>query len=268
MPLNIIVTAKQVIDPETPASALRLNSQLKRMETPPNIPPVINGFDENAIEAALRIKDAKGAANVKVTVISAGKSFVLDVIKKPLSMGADELVLVQDDALEGLDAFATAQVLLAAIKKVGKFDLVVCGRQASDYDQAQVPLFLAEGLGIPCVTIAKKVEVPESKLVVERVLPNGTEEVEATLPALVTVSNELGQPRYPTLRGIMMATRKQPTTWKLGDLGLSPAALQPKVPIEQLFVPTSQRQCEFINGENEEDKGRKLALKLREAKII
>jgi len=99
VPVNIIVTAKQVIDPETPASALRVDAQARRMETPPNVPPVINGFDENAIEAALKLKDAQGG---KVTVISLGRSFVLDVIKKPLSMGCDELILIQDDAVPGL----------------------------------------------------------------------------------------------------------------------------------------------------------------------
>ncbi|MBI2936549.1 MAG: electron transfer flavoprotein subunit beta/FixA family protein, partial [Chloroflexi bacterium] len=98
---NIIVAAKQVIDPETPPSALRINQERRRMETPSSIAPVVNGFDENAVEAALRIKDAQGA---KITVVSAGKDFVLDVIKKPLSMGCDELVLIRDDALDGLDA--------------------------------------------------------------------------------------------------------------------------------------------------------------------
>ncbi|MBI4233669.1 MAG: electron transfer flavoprotein subunit beta/FixA family protein [Chloroflexi bacterium] len=266
MPVNIIVTAKQVIDPETPASALRLDQQLKRMTTPANVPPVVNGFDENAVEAALKIKDAGGAA--KITVISAGKSFALDVIKKALSMGCDELVLLQDNAFDGLDAFATAQALVAAIKKVGQFDLILCGRQASDLDQAQVPLGIAEMLGLPCITVARKVEVRDRTVVVERVLPDGYEVVEAPLPAVVTVSNELGQPRYPTLRGIMAATRKQPTIWKAADLGLSPAQLAPKAQLAELYIPVRQKTCDFITGENDEDKGKQLALKLREAKLI
>ena len=136
MPLDIIVTAKQVLDPETPASALRINQETHRMEAPASIPPVVNGFDENAVEAALQLREK---VDGKVTVLSVGTQFAMDVIKKTLSMGADELVLVQGDGLDSLDPFATAQVLGAAIQKIGKFDLLLCGRQASDFDQAQVP---------------------------------------------------------------------------------------------------------------------------------
>ncbi|MFQ5860234.1 MAG: electron transfer flavoprotein subunit beta/FixA family protein [Dehalococcoidia bacterium] len=266
MPLNIIVTAKQVIDPEAPVSALRIDQARKQVITATSIPPVVNGFDENAVEAALRIKDAQEA---KVTVVALGASFVMDVIKKPLSMGADELVLLQDEAFEDVpDSYRTAQILAAAIRKLGEYDLVLCGRQASDWDNAQVPQGLAELLGLPCITIARDVKVQDGKVVVERVTPDGIEVMEASLPTLVTVSNELGQPRYPTLRGIMAATRKQPTVWKAQDLGLDPAQLQPLVTSLEIFVPPREKQCEFIEGEDDEEKGRQLALKLREAKLI
>ncbi|MFN3973827.1 MAG: electron transfer flavoprotein subunit beta/FixA family protein [Dehalococcoidia bacterium] len=268
MPLAIVVTAKQVLDPETPASALQIDPARKRMVAPANVPPVVNGFDENAVEAALRIKDALGAPNVKVTVLSVGKAFALDVIKKPLSMGADELVLVQDDACDNLDAFQTARVLAAAIKQMGTVDLVLCGRQASDWDQSQVPLALAEFLGLPCVHITKKVEVKDKTVLVERVIPDGTEVIQVHLPALITVSNELGQPRYPTLRGIMASTRKQPIVRKLADLGLNPADLAPKVELLDLFIPIRQKRCEIVSGDNDEEKGRNLARRLREAKLI
>ena len=200
MPAKIAVLAKQVIDPEMPMAAFQIDANSKRVVTPPNIPPVVNGFDENAVEAALQIKDSQDAS---VTVISAGSSFALDVMKKPLSMGADELVLLQDDAFENtIDSFQTAQLLAAAIRKLGGFDLVICGRQASDWDNAQVPLGVAELLGLTCVALGKKVDLKDDTVMVERLIPDGYEVVEASLPALVTVSNELGQPRYPTLRGI------------------------------------------------------------------
>ena len=148
------------------------------------------------MEAALQIKDSQEAA---ITVISTGTSFALDVMKKPLSMGADELVLLQDDAFRNsIDSFFTAQLLAAAIRKLGGFDLIICGRQASDWDNAQVPLGVAEILGLSCVSLGKKVELKDSHVIVERVTPDGYEVIEAPLPALVTVSNELGQPRYPT----------------------------------------------------------------------
>ena len=235
------------------------------MEPLPNTPPVLNGFDENAVEAALRIKDRVEA---RITVLSAGKNFARDVMKKPLSMGCDELLLVEDDALEGLDALGTARVLAAAIRKMGGCDLILSGRQASDGDQAMVPLALAELLGLPCITLAQRVEVKEGSVVADRTLPDGHESLEAPLPALVTVSNELGQPRYPILRGVMAASRKEPTVWSLAELGLEVGDLRPQVETLELFVPAHEAQCTFIDGESDEEKGRCLAQVLREARLI
>lgn len=266
MAIKIGVLAKQVVDPEMPLAAFRIDETAKRVTPPPNIPPVVNGFDENAVEAALQLKDAQEAS---VTVISTGVSFALDVMKKPLSMGADELVLLQDDAFDNtIDSFRTAQLLAAAVRKLGGFDLIICGRQASDWDNAQVPLGVAEILGLACISLGKKVEVADGKARVERIIPDGYEVVEAALPALVTVSNELGQPRYPTLRGIMAATRKKPTIWSRADLELEESEAEERISLRDLFIPVSDQECEIIEGENPADAGRLLALKLREAKII
>lgn len=266
MAINIIVCVKQVMDPETPASAFNIDADAKSVAPTPGIPPVVNGFDENAVEAALRLKDNGDAA--KVTVISMGNGFVMDVMKKPLSMGADELILLDDDSLSDLDAYATATALTEAIKKVGEYDLVLCGRQASDWDQAHVPLGIAEMLGLPCVTLAQGIEVAEDGIIVQRALTDGYEVVEAPLPALVTVTNEFGEPRYPTLRGIMQASRKQPTNWSAADVGLDTGALEPKLTLTELYIPVSESQVEVIEGEDDADAGRKLALRLREEKLI
>jgi len=266
MPIKIAVLAKQVIDPEMPMAAFRIDSDAKKVDTPATIPPVVNGFDENAVEDASQIKDSQEAT---VTVISSGSEFALDVMKKPLSMGADDLVLLQDEAFSNtIDSFVTAQLLAAAIRKLDGFDLVICGRQASDWDNAQVPLGVAELLGMACISLGKKVDVQDGKVRVERIIPDGYEVVEASLPALVTVSNELGQPRYPTLRGIMAATRKKPTIWSAADLGLDASDSVPRIILRDLFVPVSDRECEIIEGEDAADSGRLLALKLREDKVI
>ena len=266
MPLKIAVLAKQVIDPEMPTAAFQIDAQTKRVSTPATIPPVVNGFDENAVEAALKIKDAQEAT---VTVISCGTSFALDVMKKPLSMGADELILLQDDSFDNtIDSFITAQLLAAAVRKLEGFDLIICGRQASDWDNAQVPLGVAELLDLSCIALCRKVEVQGDKVVTECNIPDGYEVIEASLPALVTVSNELGQPRYPTLRGIMAATRKLPTTWSASDLNIDPSQLKPRVTLRDLFVPERGQECEIVEGENGADAGRQLAMKLREAKLI
>lgn len=265
MALSIVVCVKQVVDPEMPPSAFRVDPERRRVIPAEGLPPVVNGFDENAVEAALRIKDTTGAS---VSVLSVGHGFVLDVMKKPLAMGADGLVLVDDPAVADLDAYATALVLARAIQKLGSFDLVLCGRQASDWDNAHVPMGVAEMLGLPCITVAQKVEVVGGIVVVERNLTDAYEVVEAPLPSLVTVSNELGEPRYPTLRGIMAASRKSPTVWSAAEVGVFDPGAECKVRVTELSVPVSERRCELITGDDDTDAGRKLALRLREAKLL
>jgi electron transfer flavoprotein beta subunit len=266
MPLQIIVTAKQVIDPEIPKSVFKIDATSKRVVVPPSFPPVVNGFDEHAVEAALHIKDTQEA---KVTGVAVGKTFSIDVMRKLLAMGADELVLVQDPAIDDtIDSRVTAKLLGAAIKKIGAVDLILCGRQASDWDNAQVPLILAEELGLSCLTIAKKIEVSDGTVKVERVIPDGHEVVEAPLPALVTVSNELGLPRYPTMRAIMAANRKRPAIWKLSDVGVDPATLQPHLQLVDLFIPVQDQACEFIDGRDERDIADQLFQKLRATRLV
>ena len=265
MPVDMIVCVKQVLDPEMPASAFQVDAASKRVKETPGIPPVINGFDENAVEAALRIKEEVGGS---ITILSVGREFVMEVLKKPLSMGADNLVLAQDDSFGELDAYTTALVLAEAIRKIERFDLVLCGRQASDWDNAHVPLGVAEMLGLPCMTTAQRVEVADGGVVVERALEDGYEVLEAGLPAVVTASNQLGEPRYPTLRGIMAAGRKAPTVWTASDLGLGSSDLSPRVRVADLFIPANDQACEIIQGEDEADSGRLLALRLHEVGLI
>ncbi|MEX2599819.1 MAG: electron transfer flavoprotein subunit beta/FixA family protein [Dehalococcoidia bacterium] len=265
MTLNIVVTAKQVVDPETPLSAFQVLDN--RVVVPSNVPPVVNGFDEQAVEAALRIKEATGDA--RVTVLSLGADFALDVIKKPLAMGADDLVLLQDPAFDNaVDPSLTVAALVAAIRKIGEVGLVIAGRQASDWDNAQVPVGIAETLGWPLATVAQKVTVEGSGVKVERVLPDGHELVTADLPAVVTVSNELGTARYPNMRGIMAARRVQPTVWSAADLGLDLASFTPALELVSLAKPERKVETEMITGEDDADAGRQLALKLREARIL
>ncbi len=123
--MSVIVCVKQIIDPETPPSAFKIDAEAKRAIPPRDRAPVLSPFDENAVEAALQIKETHGG---KLTVLCMGQDLVMDVVKKPLATGADELVLVQDEALEGGDSFARAYALATAIKKIAEFDLILCGR--------------------------------------------------------------------------------------------------------------------------------------------
>lgn len=266
--MNMIVCVKQIIDPELPPSAFKIDPEAKKPIPPRDRAPVISPFDENAVEAALRIKDAHGG---KITALCLGQDLDMAVVKKPLSMGADELVVLQDDAFEGGDSFSTAQALAAAIKKIGEFDLIICGRQAGDWDAGQVGSGIAELLGIPSVTPAQKVEIKDGKVVVERVVADGYEVIEVSPPVLVTVSSELGEPRYPTMKGIMAAKKKSVTVWTAQDLGLDKSLIGApgaKTKMLKLFIPVREAKCELVAGETPEEFGANLALKLREAKLL
>jgi electron transfer flavoprotein beta subunit len=264
----MIVCCKQVIDPEAPPATFKVDTATNKVVPPQGVPPVISPFDEQAVEAALKIKDAKGG---KITAISLGVNLQRDVVKKPLSMGADELILLEDTAFTEGDSWSTAYALAMAIKKVGKFDLIFCGRQASDWDSGQVGSAIAEILGLPSVTIAKKVEAADGKVKVERVTADGYEVVEVTLPALITVSNELGAARYPTIKGIMAAKRKEPTVWKPADIGVDPATIGAagrRTKLVKLFQPVREGKCEVLTADTPEEAAVKLAQKLREVKAL
>jgi len=265
---NMVVCCKQVIDPEAPPASFKIDPSTNKVIPPAGVPPVISPFDEQAVEAALRIKDKHGG---KITVISLGNNLLRDVVKKPLSMGADELVLLEDAAFEEGDSWSTAYALSMAIKKIGEYDLIFCGRQAADWDAGQVGCGIAEILGIPCVTLAKNVEFMDGKAKVERVIPDGYQVIEVTLPAVITVSNELGEARYATLKGIMAAAKKQPTVWKPADIGVNPSevgAAGRRTKLVKLFQPVKEGKCELIEADSPAEAGAKLAQRLREAKLI
>ncbi|HKZ50743.1 MAG TPA: electron transfer flavoprotein subunit beta/FixA family protein [Dehalococcoidia bacterium] len=263
---HIICCVKQVPDPETPASQFRVDEGAKKVIPAPGIAPVPSQFDTIGVEAALRIRDTVG--DTTITILSVGPEGYRDAIKHCLAMGADEGILVNDPALYEADHWVTAQVLAAAIKTLPPFDIVICGRQAVDWDMGVVGSTIADSLGIPCITIAKGVQYGEGKVVVERVLPDGFETMEAPTPCVVTVSNELGEPRYPQLRQIMLAARKEVKLLKAADLSLDAGVLKNRVVLERLYIPQIETQCEFIDGETPQEKGEKLALRLREAKLI
>jgi len=266
--VDMIVCCKQVIDPEAPPATFKVDTATNKVVPPQGVPPVISPFDEQAVEAALKIKDAKGG---KITAISLGVNLQRDVVKKPLSMGADELILLEDPAFTEGDSWSTAYALAMAIQKVGKFDIIFCGRQASDWDSGQVGSAIAEILGLPSVTVAKKVEAADGKVKVERVTADGYEVVEVTLPALITVSNELGAARYPTIKGIMAAKRKEPTVWKPADIGVDPATIGAagrRTKLVKLFQPVREGKCEVLTADTPEEAAVKLAQRLREVKAL
>ena len=264
----MIVCCKQVVDPEAPPASFKVDASSNKVVPPAGVPPVISPFDENAVEAALRIKDAQGGT---ITAVSLGVKLLRDVVKKPLSMGVDELVLLEDEAFDDGDGWTIAHALAMAIKKIGEYDIIFCGRQASDWDNGQVGSGIAEILGLPGVTLAKKIDITDGKARVERVTADGYDIIEVSLPAVITVSNELGEARYPTIKGIMAAKRKEPVVWKPADIGIEPSQLGTagrRTRLLKLFQPVREGECEIIEGESPEEAAVNLAQRLREAKVL
>ncbi len=267
--MRIVVCVKQVPNPEIAASQYRVDEQARTVAPVAGVQLVMSPFDEQAVEAALRIRDAHPAA--KITVVSLGPASARNVIKHGLAMGADDGVLLADTAFAGSDGYTTALTLTAAIKKIGAVDLVLTGRQAADWDGGVVGAGIGELLGIPVVTFAKEVRIEDGVARVERVLDDGSEIVETPLPAVVTVSNELGTPRTPSLRETMRAARKPVAAWSASDLGLAAdtvGAAGARRVLERMFIPVKQNRCEFIAGNSPAEQAAGLALRLREAKLI
>jgi len=260
---HIVCCVKQVPDPEAPASQFKVDEAAKKVLPIPGIQPVPSQFDTIGVEAALRIKDK--VPDTTITILTLGPDAFRDSIKHCLAMGADEGVQVNDPSVNDADHWATAEVLAAAIKTLAPVDLVICGRQSTDWDMGVVGSTIAEILGQPVVTIAKDVQMEGGKVTVERVLLDGFETVEAPTPCVVTVSNELGEPRYPQLRQIMQAARKEVKTMTAADLGVE---ARNRVTLEALFVPDTSIETEYIEADSPSEAGEKLALRLREAKLI
>jgi electron transfer flavoprotein beta subunit len=258
--LNIVVCAKVVTDPEAPASTFKLDPAGSRVVPAAGVPPVVNPYDENALEAALRLKDGQPC---RITVISAGKAVPKTVIKKCLAVGADDLVVIEDEMFDDADSHTTARLLAAAVRKLGEFDLVLTGRMAADTNAGQVGPGLAELLGIAAVTNARRVDVEGGLARVERALADGYELVEAGLPCLVTVSHEMGEMRAAGVKGLMAAQKQPFTTWHAADLGVDTASPQQRRTV-RLFVPEKEVVCELVDGESPEEAGAALAIKLWE----
>lgn len=258
--LEIIVCAKQIPDPEAPLSDVTVDAE--KMEVVVDAPQVISPFDENALEAALRIKEDMGA---KITVLSMGKKISDAVMRKNLAAGADKLIFLQDDAFENLDSYSTASVLADAIRKIGDYDLVLTGRQAGDWDFGQVGLILAEILGLPCVSLAREIKVKDGNVLAKKIILGGYEEVKAKMPALVTASNEVGELRYISKTKMLTMLRGAAPipTWKSGDFISAGDKLQ-KMDIVQLSSPPDMRRdCELIEGSAPGEKAEKLAAILK-----
>lgn len=266
--MNIIVCIKKIHDPEIPPAKFKLDTQAGKVIPLEGIPPVINPFDEQAVELALRLKEKYGG---KITAITIDNDADSSIIKHALALGADEGIILADQRFEGSDSFSLAYILGRAIRKIGHFDLVLCGRQAADWDEGLAGPAMAEILGLPLVTLAESITISEERLIVKRVILNGHQVLSIPIPALVTVSNEAGRPRLPSGWGIISASRKEFPVWKAEDIGADPSRIGEKAArrrLAKLYIPAQSRECEIISGETTEEAASELAERLAKAGII
>ena len=261
--MDIIVCVKQVpdttevqIDPET-GTLIR-----------EGVPSIVNPFDLNAVEAALKLKEEHGG---KVTVITMGPPQAKDVLKECLAMGAEEAILVSDKEFAGADTWATSYTLAKAVEAIGNYDLVLCGKEAIDGDTAQTGPGIAEHLGIPQVTYLQKiVKVEGEKMQVERVIDGGAETIEVPLPALMTCEKSLNEPRYATIKGTMKANKKEIPVYSAEDIKADPESIGLKgspTKVKRVFAPEKKKGGEIIEGEPKEAV-QTLVKKLQDVNII
>jgi electron transfer flavoprotein beta subunit len=260
--MNIVVCVKHVPD----AQAERTFNASDNTTDREHVDGLLSELDEYAVEAALKLVEA---GEGEVTVVTVGPDQAADAIKKSLQMGADKGVHVNDDAIHGSDAIATSLVLAEAIKKIGSPDLVITGMASTDGTMGVVPTMLAERLGLPAVTLASDLSVDGDTVTIRRDGDASTQTITASLPALVSVTDQINEPRYPSFKGIMAAKKKPVETWSLADLGVDPSQVgldAAWTKVESFAARPPRSHGEIVPDEG--DGGTKLAEFLASRKFI
>jgi len=268
MSMNIIVCIKQVPDPEAHSSCFIINDNI-RVETC-DVATILNPFDENALEAALKIKDTY-QGEIKITVLSLGHSISLSLMQKTLATGADELVLVDDEMFASghVDSHITVYSLAAAIKKIGKYDVILLGRQSADLNAGQTAIGLGHTLNLPVITMANSIEITNNHLLSVRNLLTRQVKVECPLPVVVMVNSDNGMIRYPTFPQILASKKKPVTIWNHQDLGLDLNKSRQRLVLRKLYKPDVLcRKCIIIEGETIEKAAENLAQRLWQDHIV
>jgi len=259
--LKIVVCVKQV-----PDSAAKVVAEDGRVSWG-DADLVLNPWDEYAVEAALQQKEAYGG---EVTVISVGREEAKDAMKTALAMGCNQAILISDPALAGVDSQGVARVLAAAIEKIGDVDLAFFGKQAIDADLGVTGAQTARVLGwslLSMVSVIETVDENDRTIKLERSMEEGRQIVTSQLPAVLTVSKDYGEPRYPSFMGIRKASRANIPTWTLADLGIEAPASYVEWP-EIMNPPSREVKTEIISGDSPEEIAEKLADKIMEEKVL
>jgi electron transfer flavoprotein beta subunit len=258
--MKIAVCVKQVPDTET---RIRIGADGKSMAEA-DVNWIVSPYDEFAIEEALRVKDAKGA---EVVLVSLGPDRVQTALRNGLAMGADSAVHLKDPLFDATDTLGTARALAAAIKELGA-DLVLLGQQGVGGDHSQMPGLVAELLDLPQVTMAVKIELQDGQATVEREVEGAHEVWETSLPAVISAQKGLNEPRYASLKGIMAAKKKPIQTRDAAALGLSADDLKPRTMVVALELPPPRPAVRMIEGDAGTQAKELIRLLHEEAKVI
>jgi electron transfer flavoprotein beta subunit len=263
--MHIIVPLKQVLDPNTPVVQLRIGAEGRSIELPSGMSPVMNGYDANAVEAAVALKEKHGGS---VTALSVGDETSKNALRRAVSMGADRAIHIAGPTGLAADSVQVAALLAAAIRRLPQFDLILCGRQASDTDAGQVPQLLAAALDLPCVTPVKAiVSDGDSAILVDRIADGAIQKLRVELPAAFGVSNEINKPRTASLKGVMLAKKADVPTWTAADIGASD--VESGLVLRRVTIPTPpQGRAELIAAASASAAGAALADRLRQEGMI
>jgi electron transfer flavoprotein beta subunit len=261
--MNIVVCVKQV--PEI--ALIKVDDSTGKVVYPQG-PGVINPFDSYALEEALRIREKAGG---KITAVSVGGKEAEVALKEALALGVDEAICLDDPAFEGSDGQAIGHVLAKGIEKIGEYDLILCGKQAIDSDNAMVGPAIAEKLGAAQAMFVRKIEDYDSdRIVAQRTTEDGYDTCELALPAVLSVVKEINEPRLPSLKGKMKAKKATIPHWSASDLGVDTATTGASSPssIDKATDPPPRPEGEMISGETPGEIADKLFQKLRENQVI
>ena len=258
---RIIVCLKQAVD----VTQLKVDPATRQLITA-SAPKKISDFDKNALEEAIRIKEKFPQTEIfTVTVTSEDAKAVL---REALAMGADKAHLVNDAAFRDIDTSGTALILAETIKKIGEYDLILCGETSLDSFSGLVSARLAELLNLPQISSVRKLTVGTDAITAERSLEDAIETVKARLPALISVTREINQPRIPSLMMIMKASKKEIVNWTFADLGFQKEKLASKIELLEILAPKTERKKIKITGESSAEIAEKLAKALVQEGVI
>lgn len=262
--MQIVVTLKQVFDPNMPSVLLKIGKDGRTLELPAGMSQIMNGYDANAVEAALALKDKTRGS---ITVLSVGDETCKNALRRAIGMGADKGVHLAGPTGLSADSALVATLLAAAIRRLGPVDLILCGRQASDTDAGQVPFLLAEALGFPAVSPVKEIRGVESgAITVDRIGDGVTQRLRVELPALLGVSNEINKPRPVPLKGVMLAKKAEIPTWSAADLAIDTV---PALTLRRLYIePPVETRAELIAADTARAAGGALAERLHREGLI